>query len=63
MLEIVGLVNEFVYVMGYEEILEVEVKMVGKMGFKGVFGLRIMGKGGVSRVVLVLSGRMGGGRV
>lgn len=60
--EIVGLANEFAYAMGYEEIPEVEAKMVGKMGLKGVPGLRIMGKGGVSRAAPVPSGRTGGGR-
>ncbi|KAK4656834.1 hypothetical protein QC762_207660 [Podospora pseudocomata] len=60
--EIVGLANEFAYTMGYEEIPEVEAKMVGKMGLKGVPGLRIMGKGGVSRAAPVPSGRTGGGR-
>ncbi|KAK0659706.1 putative ATP-dependent RNA helicase MSS116 mitochondrial precursor [Cercophora samala] len=59
--EVVGLANEFAYAMGYDEIPEVEAKMVGKMGLKGVAGLRIQGKG-VSRAAAGPSNRTGGGR-
>ncbi|KAK0739453.1 P-loop containing nucleoside triphosphate hydrolase protein [Apiosordaria backusii] len=59
--EVVTLANEFAYSMGYEELPGLEQRTVSKMGLKGVPGLRIEGKPGVTRAAPV-NNRTGGGR-
>lgn len=53
--QLVGTANEFSSIIGCAEPPELEAKTVGKMGLKGVPGLRIAGKGAPG------GGRGGGG--
>ncbi|KAK4202048.1 putative ATP-dependent RNA helicase MSS116 mitochondrial precursor [Triangularia verruculosa] len=60
--EVVQLANEFAYSMGCEEVPEVEQRTVSKMGLRGIPGLRIEGKPGVTRAASGPNNRTGGGR-